>query len=78
LTRLEDLIDRRVSRRLYPDIMDPRAAELIEKLQLRPHPEGGFYREVFRSQVFIAPEDSRGRRTALTTQRSTFCSPRTP
>ena len=47
--------------------MDPRAAELIARLQLQPHPEGGFYRELFRSTASVTPDDSRGRRTALTT-----------
>jgi predicted cupin superfamily sugar epimerase len=30
--------------------VNARAAELIERLHLRPHPEGGFYAEVHRSQ----------------------------
>jgi len=47
--------------------MDPRAAELIAKLQLQPHPEGGFYRELFRSELSVMPADNRSRRTALTT-----------
>lgn len=29
--------------------MHSRAAELITKLNLEPHPEGGYYREIFRS-----------------------------
>ena len=29
--------------------IDPRATTLVETLQLAPHPEGGWYREVFRS-----------------------------
>lgn len=33
--------------------MDPRARELIEKLELLPHPEGGFYREVYRSETSV-------------------------
>jgi predicted cupin superfamily sugar epimerase len=47
--------------------MHPRAAELIATLDLRPHPEGGFYREVFRSNVQVTPADGRGDRAALTT-----------
>ena len=47
--------------------MHPRAAALIEMLDLRPHPEGGFYREVFRSSAQVMPADGRGRRAALTT-----------
>ncbi len=42
----------------------PRAAALIERLHLRPHPEGGHYAEVFRSTAEV--EASRGRRAALT------------
>ena len=44
-----------------------RAAALIHALQLAPHPEGGFYREIFRSGAAVAPEDARGPRAALTT-----------
>src|SRR6476646_5501638 len=47
--------------------MHPRAAELIATLELRPHPEGGFFREIFRSGVEVAPTDGRGSRAALTT-----------
>lgn len=44
-----------------------RAAELIHSLGLAPHPEGGHYREVFRSGLDVTPDDARGRRSALTT-----------
>lgn len=44
-----------------------RAAELVARLALQPHPEGGFYREVFRSQLDVQPADSRPARSALTT-----------
>jgi predicted cupin superfamily sugar epimerase len=47
--------------------MHPRAAELIALLDLRPHPEGGFYRQIFRSAVQVSPMDERGPRAALTT-----------
>ena len=47
--------------------MHARAADLIAKLDLRPHPEGGFYREIFRSPVTVTPADARGSRSALTT-----------
>jgi uncharacterized protein len=47
--------------------MHPRAADLIATLDLEPHPEGGFYREVFRSASIVAPADGRGPRAALTT-----------
>ena len=45
----------------------PRAAELIATLGLEPHPEGGYYREIFRSPAHVAPADGRGDRAALTT-----------
>jgi predicted cupin superfamily sugar epimerase len=44
-----------------------RVAELIETLGLQPHPEGGFYKEVFRSTRQVQPSDERGKRHALTT-----------
>ncbi|RKY04895.1 hypothetical protein DRP77_02595 [Candidatus Poribacteria bacterium] len=36
--------------------MDREVRELIELLQLRPHPEGGFYRETYRSDLIIPPD----------------------
>jgi predicted cupin superfamily sugar epimerase len=47
--------------------MDPKAARLIHELDLRPHPEGGYYREVFRSCREVQPLDARPARSALTT-----------
>ena len=47
--------------------MHPRAAELIATLDLEPHPEGGFYRELYRSASSVMPHDQRGSRSALTT-----------
>ena len=46
--------------------MHARAAELIRMLGLEPHPEGGHFVEVFRSQLLVSPSDSRSRRAALT------------
>ena len=46
--------------------MHRRAAELIRELGLAPHPEGGFFREIFRSAVLVEPCDGRSRRSALT------------
>lgn len=43
-----------------------RVRQLIEQLQLQPHPEGGWYREVFRSQAQVLPQDGRPARSALT------------
>jgi uncharacterized protein len=47
--------------------MHPRAALLIDQLEMQPHPEGGFYRELYRSQLHVHPEDHRPARPALTT-----------
>ena len=47
--------------------MNPRAEELITTLGLVPHPEGGYFREVFRAPATVEPTDGRGTRSALTT-----------
>jgi uncharacterized protein len=44
-----------------------RAAELVATLRLEPHPEGGYYRQIFQSAAIVQPADGRGIRTALTT-----------
>lgn len=44
-----------------------RAAELIALLGLEPHPEGGFFREIFRSTSQVTASGTRGARSALTT-----------
>jgi uncharacterized protein len=51
------------------DSIDPadRAADLIERLGLTPHPEGGYFREVYRSAAWVQPLDGRADRLALTT-----------
>jgi uncharacterized protein len=41
------------------------ATEIIERFALEPHPEGGWYREIYRSAARV--ETERGPRTALTT-----------
>ena len=51
----------------YGPAMHPRAAELIAELNLQPHPEGGYYREIFRSAAQVLPGDGRPPRAALTT-----------
>ncbi len=43
-----------------------RARELVRSLSLSPHREGGYFREVFRAGNTVTPDDSRGRRSALT------------
>jgi predicted cupin superfamily sugar epimerase len=47
--------------------MTDRPRSLIARLGLRPHPEGGYYGEVFRSSATVHPTDGRGFRPALTT-----------
>ena len=49
------------------DVGSARASELARELDLRPHPEGGHYRELFRSAARVQPEDGREPRSALTT-----------
>lgn len=54
------------------DLLQPRetvsrASDLIELLGLEPHPEGGYYREVFRSGARVVTQDERGPCAALTT-----------
>lgn len=46
--------------------MEHGAKALIDQLQLAAHPEGGWYREVFRSSGSVNPPDGRGLRSALT------------
>ena len=47
--------------------MHPRAAALVHLLDLAPHPEGGYYREVFRSLRMIRSSDLAVERAAITT-----------
>jgi len=44
-----------------------RAAELVAVLQLQRHPEGGYYRETFRSAHSVSSARHGGPRSALTT-----------
>ena len=37
-------------------MLNKSSAYWIEKLQLAPHPEGGYFRQTYRSDVVIAPE----------------------
>jgi uncharacterized protein len=52
-------------------LVDAVARELIETLGLAPHPEGGYYRETFRSPLalrglpWLAPERERSASTAI-------------
>lgn len=47
--------------------VETRARTLIRTLHLQPHPEGGWYAEVFRSRARVQPDDARPARAALTT-----------
>jgi predicted cupin superfamily sugar epimerase len=46
--------------------VEPRVASLIRTLELEAHPEGGYYREIWRSGLTVVPSDGRGERAALT------------
>ncbi len=50
-----------------PVIDDPRARALVDQLGLAPHPEGGHYRQVYRSKDRVWPADDRTARASLTT-----------
>jgi predicted cupin superfamily sugar epimerase len=47
--------------------MDARASHLTEQLGLVPHPEGGYYRQFYRSATTVQPADGRPVRPSLTT-----------
>jgi predicted cupin superfamily sugar epimerase len=47
--------------------VDQRAQHLIDSLGLQPHPEGGHFRESYRSTLMVQPQDGRPTRPALTT-----------
>ena len=47
--------------------MRARAEDLVRDLGLAPHPEGGFYRELFRSRRMVRTDDGRSERWAATT-----------
>ncbi len=46
--------------------MTSRADALVRELALAPHPEGGFYREIFRSRRMVRTDDGRSERWAAT------------
>ncbi|SAI50809.1 Uncharacterized conserved protein [Bordetella ansorpii] len=43
-----------------------RAQELVKRLRLQPHPEGGMYREIFRSGLTVLRQPDGQARSALT------------
>lgn len=49
-----------------PDLTS-RAKALIDRDSMQPHPEGGWYAELFRSEKTVSPDDGRTARSALTT-----------
>lgn len=46
--------------------MHPRATELIDTLELTPHPEGGYYKESYRSPIQLASPQHGKQRCAVT------------
>jgi hypothetical protein len=51
---------------MTPPTLPERAAELIRSLDLTRHPEGGYYREAFRSAREVTASGGHARRSALT------------
>ena len=49
-----------------PEDVDVWARELIRSLDLNPHPEGGHFTEVLRTEATVSPEDGRTTRAAMT------------
>ncbi len=47
--------------------MQPRPRQLIDTLALKPHPEGGWYRQIFRSDERVTRLSDGAERSALTT-----------
>lgn len=47
--------------------MHPRARHLIDSLRLEPHPEGGWYRQIYKSEEKVTRHRDGAERTALTT-----------
>ena len=47
--------------------MHPRAQQLIEQLALMPHPEGGWYRQIYKSEERVMRHADGATRHALTT-----------
>jgi predicted cupin superfamily sugar epimerase len=47
--------------------MDPRAQHLIDTLGLQRHPEGGWYRQLYKSEMHVKRVSDGAERTALTT-----------
>lgn len=44
--------------------MDPKTQEIINALDLSPHPEGGYYKETYRSEMNVETEDGKSRSAA--------------
>jgi predicted cupin superfamily sugar epimerase/RimJ/RimL family protein N-acetyltransferase len=63
----EQTCELRTFRKALSETPDARVSALIRDLGLQPHPEGGYFAEVFRSDARVATTDGRGERRALTT-----------
>jgi len=46
--------------------LSPRVAEIITELELRPHPEGGWFRETYRSEMKVRSPQAGAERSAIT------------
>ena len=46
--------------------MTRRVDELVSELRLGPHPEGGYFREIWRGDLGVEPADRRGARAGVT------------
>ena len=44
----------------------PRAQEIIEQLELIPHPEGGYFKETYRSELNVNSPQNQEERSAMT------------
>lgn len=42
------------------------ADEIIEKLEMTPHPEGGYFKEIYRSEDIVFSEKAEDKRSAVT------------
>lgn len=51
--------------RMIPTLRNPEAAELVRRLSLQPHPEGGYFREIHRSTQTVR-SNQHGERAAFT------------
>ena len=67
VTALQMSVESQLIRPMLPHHMHPRAEQLIDSLGLLPHPEGGWYRQVFKSDEYVQRTSDGAARSALTT-----------